>query len=249
MCGIIGIQTDDYDEKVLALIKTLLIESQIRGKHATGISWNKFDHIETNIQPIPAEKFVEADLGLGLFHKPLSLIGHCRYSTSDLEYNQPMADSEDAIVHNGVISQKDPSQWEGEYGLICKTRNDSELAFKSIKYHTHPIKRFPRASIALIHLNKDGSLNFYRNGTRPLWCCEARGINIIASTRDILLRTFRKMGWEAPKIKNCPMGITHTLFRGIMACQISAPLQVEQQMNLQCSDYYTPVNERLQTQK
>ena len=55
------------------------------------------------------------------------MIGHCRYSTSDLQYNQPIYNDDYSIAHNGVVSQEMPERWKELYGYDCKTKNDSEL--------------------------------------------------------------------------------------------------------------------------
>jgi glutamine phosphoribosylpyrophosphate amidotransferase len=162
----------------------------IRGKHATGISflpWWSAD-IVTISDSISADKFVDIHLtddklsDLVNADGNLYLIGHCRYSTSDLLYNQPISNETTSIAHNGVITQEDPSQWESNYGYTCATRNDSELVLHSLS----PLEEFQDASMAVCELGKDTkSITYYRNGKRPLYFTSIENGSIITSTRDI----------------------------------------------------------------
>jgi len=184
MCAVIGID----GVFSVDLVKNLFVESQIRGRHATGVSYLKKGKVTTIKEPIPAETFVDK-------HDPeewyddgrLTVIAHCRYSTSDLEYNQPIANEEKAVVHNGVITQEMPEKWEELYGYKCETKNDSELLF-----HSWDINKWPDASIAAIFLDQSG-IQWGRNGKRPLWISwnNDEGI-VITSTKDIAQRAGMK---------------------------------------------------------
>lgn len=180
MCAVIGI-----DGMVsVDLVKNLFVESQIRGRHATGVSYWKEGKVHTIKEPISAEEFIEKHNPEDWFdYGSLTMIGHCRYSTSDLEYNQPIANDEKAVVHNGVITQEMPEKWEELYGYKCETRNDSELLF-----HSWDLHKWPDASIAAIFLS-EGRIEWGRNGKRPLWISwnNDEGI-IITSTKDVAER-------------------------------------------------------------
>ena len=82
MCGIFGIVSEETID--LSLIKRMLTETQIRGKHATGISYIDKNTLITKIIDKSAEH-LSLD---GVETK--TIIGHCRYSTSSLQYNQPI---------------------------------------------------------------------------------------------------------------------------------------------------------------
>jgi glutamine phosphoribosylpyrophosphate amidotransferase len=165
-------------------------ESSIRGLHATGVSWVRDGEIKTIIEPKPATLFLESlDLSNCINEDGnLYLIGHCRYSTSDLEFNQPLYNDNVSIVHNGVVSQEMPENWERLYGYKCKTRNDSELILHTLEAGKSPLVEFADASMAVVELYKEKLLRFYRNGKRPIYFTSLRNGVIITSTKDIAVR-------------------------------------------------------------
>lgn len=232
MCGIIALQSPPNPE-LPKLIETLLEESQIRGKHATGISYCEGGAVKTIKEPVSADQFQ-----LPPFEEELSLIGHCRYSTSDLAYNQPIADESDAIAHNGVITQSAHEQWGEKFGYQCSTKNDSELALHSIKAGKCPLVEFPDSSIAIVHLDAHGRINFGRNGSRPLWWCDYGAIFIVASTSDILVRAFKRMGWPKPTLTECHAGAWHSRGHGILSSSRVAELEDKQ---IQLKNNYPPI--------
>jgi asparagine synthetase B (glutamine-hydrolysing) len=190
MCAIIGAvlynpTNDDFD-----LLKELFIQSSIRGLHATGYSYVKAGIVESRKGPEDATTFLRNKYFRDCVdNDELHLIGHCRYSTSDLEYNQPIANKKLSIVHNGVISQEPPESWKDLYGYDCETKNDSELILQSIKADKNPLKEFKQASIAACELHKDKKFYFYRNGKRPLYYAFYNGGIVVSSTKDILHRS------------------------------------------------------------
>lgn len=126
MCGIIGFWADKLDDNKFELLRNLFLETKIRGLHATGMSIVQYYLIKTFIEKFPADKFVDLYLqNLNLvtdIDSSVKLIGHCRYSTSDLEYNQPITKINKSIVHNGVISQEPQKNWESIYGVKTETK-------------------------------------------------------------------------------------------------------------------------------
>ena len=191
MCAVIGAFLENPSSEDLLTLANVFRESSIRGLHATGVSWVRNDRIHTMISATPAGKFLEAfDLKNSINEDGnLYLIGHCRYSTSDLNYNQPLWDESLAIVHNGVVSQEMPENWERLYGYKCQTRNDSELILHTLKVKKSPLVEFADASMAVIELYKEKKLRFYRNGKRPIYFTSMKNGGIITSTRDIALRS------------------------------------------------------------
>ena len=181
MCGVIGYSGPSNK----GLIRSLFKENNIRGQHATGISWVEGGSVQTFIHPGPAEEFLEVVPDSALDAE--CLIGHSRYSTSSLDYNQPISNSSIAVAHNGVVSQSPPSEWQQEFGFRCETANDSELLLHSWGTPTHPLSFFPEASIGACLLD-GSSLVFFRNGKRPLWYWEGDHYIIVVSARDILKR-------------------------------------------------------------
>ena len=192
MCGVIGAILLEPTKQDFAMIRRVFHESKIRGMHATGISFlpNWATGIQTIKESIPADQFVDKHLhddnlkDMVANDGNLYLIGHCRYSTSDLEYNQPLGHADKSIVHNGVITQELPENWKELYGYDCMTKNDSELVLHS----EDALREFSHMSMGVIELHVSKKLRFYRNGKRPLYLsCIPNGC-IITSTADIANR-------------------------------------------------------------
>lgn len=185
MCAVIGAFIQNPSAKDFSLIKKVFLESKIRGMHATGISYLKSDKIITVKDVVSADKF-SFDFESYLNEDGnLYLIGHCRYSTSDLEYNQPLDTNEKSIVHNGVITQELPEKWKELYGYDCITKNDSEL----VLYSEDPLREFPHMSMGVCELYADKKLRFYRNGKRPIYYTLINNGCIVTSTKDIAHRS------------------------------------------------------------
>lgn len=235
MCGIIGIYTNK-GQQLVPLIKQLFLESQIRGKHATGISFLEGRKIRTTIKAVPSSKFVKEFEWESLPDR-LRLIGHCRYSTSDLDYNQPIVIGNSSIVHNGVITQEDPKYWQEDYGYDCTTKNDSELLLHTLKEGDNPFTKYPNASIAAIHLMASNRLAFFRGGTRPLWYCIHEDAVIIASTENIITRAFEKTRRRLENIRKTKMGVIYTM-DGVMTRKSLSRGLDEKQNHMHCAEYY-----------
>jgi asparagine synthetase B (glutamine-hydrolysing) len=192
MCAVIGAILLEPTKQDFAMLRRVFHESKIRGMHATGISflpkWST--GIETIKEAVPADQFVEKHLhddnlkDMVADDGNLYMIGHCRYSTSDLEYNQPMFYAGKSIVHNGVITQELPENWKDKYGYDCITKNDSELVLHS----DDPLREFSHMSMGVCELYKNKQLRFYRNGKRPIYLSSIPNGCIITSTADIANR-------------------------------------------------------------
>ena len=57
MCGIIGV-VGQPTPSTMGTVARLFKESQIRGKHATGISYLFNNNIKTIIEPLPSKEFI-----------------------------------------------------------------------------------------------------------------------------------------------------------------------------------------------
>lgn len=198
MCGIIGIigKNKELNKRAFEL---LLVKSQIRGKHATGVSWvNEEGEILTRSEPIAAIPFVNSEF----VPESKLMIGHVRYSTSSLNYNQPLQNNI-ALVHNGVITQSDPKNWSNEYGYKgFSTKNDSELLLKCIENGDDMFNKFPKASISCGYIDDRNRLFAIRNNSRPLWifCIYSNDNAVIAtgfaSTLSIIERAMECLAEE-----------------------------------------------------
>lgn len=233
MCAVIGFYSLSVKELEISLLKQLFIESQIRGKHATGISFNQ----ETISAPVDVKTFME-EFPFDILTGETLFIGHTRYSTSDLNYNQPLYWQNYSIVHNGVITQEDPSKWKEHFGYSCSTRNDSELILKGeVLGYKHPLLEFKNSSIACIVL-QENRIRFYRNEFRPLWYFEFEGSFYISSTQDIIKRSFFKvLSLNVTPIKCIPY-VDYSISNGVLELIEVKKEFSDKQINLSCSEYY-----------
>lgn len=189
ICGIIGYISPNVTTPDLAVLRTVMSESRIRGKHASGLAWYDGQGIQSYIQPIPIDSLLEQfDLAQTVYKGKIAIIAHTRYSTSNIQFNQPIIGTSMAIAMNGVITQADPQHWEGLYRYKCITENDSELLLRAIEAGDDPTTTFPTSSMAAITLDNKGRLTAFRNRQRPLWEGTIGCGKVYASTYDILHR-------------------------------------------------------------
>ena len=189
MCAVIGAVIANPRAAHFDMIRRVFHESRIRGLHATGLSYLKDGEIHTIKEPVPADEFKHLDNLQEMVNGDgtLYLVGHCRYSTSDLLYNQPIANESTSVVHNGVITQHDPADWEVLHGYSCEGRNDTELLLRSLADYS-PLEHWKDASLAVCELQVEGKLRVYRNGKRPLYLTTLDNGCIITSTGNIANR-------------------------------------------------------------
>jgi glutamine phosphoribosylpyrophosphate amidotransferase len=185
MCSVIGAIIKEPRAEDFLMLHRVFLESKIRGMHATGISYVKNGQIITEKRPVPADEFPFNFPSYLNEDGSLYLVGHCRYSTSDLEYNQPIANDNLSVVHNGVITQELPEKWKDLYGYDCETKNDTELILHTAEDCISPLLRWKDSSLAVIELHVDKVIRFYRNGKRPLYLTSISNGCIITSTSDV----------------------------------------------------------------
>jgi glutamine phosphoribosylpyrophosphate amidotransferase len=185
MCSVIGAIIKEPRAEDFLMLHRVFLESKIRGMHATGISYVKHGKIITEKRPVPADEFPFNFPSYVNEDGSLYMIGHCRYSTSDLEFNQPIANENLSVVHNGVITQELPENWKELYGYDCETKNDTELILHTAEDCISPLVRWKDSSLAVIELHVDKVIRFYRNGKRPLYLTNISNGCIITSTADV----------------------------------------------------------------
>jgi glutamine phosphoribosylpyrophosphate amidotransferase len=185
MCSVIGAIIKEPRAEDFLMLHRVFLESKIRGMHATGISYVKHGKIITEKRPVPADEFPFNFPSYVNEDGSLYMIGHCRYSTSDLEYNQPIANENLSVVHNGVITQELPEKWKELYGYDCETKNDTELILHTAEDCISPLVRWKDSSLAVVELHVDKVIRFYRNGKRPLYLTSISNGCIITSTADV----------------------------------------------------------------
>jgi glutamine phosphoribosylpyrophosphate amidotransferase len=184
MCAVIGVCLKEVGRRDLEMVRSLFLQSMIRGKHATGLTFSKGGKLHTIKKPISAKEFVDRyNFEDFVDDGSLLLIGHARYSTSDLRHNQPFQNSDIAIAHNGVISQ-DPDLWEYE----TETANDSELILRCLEHKHHPLDVYKNRSMAVVVL-REGGISAFRNHERPLWLANRKNGVLFCSTKNILQRS------------------------------------------------------------
>lgn len=189
MCGIVAAHLDNVTNENIETIKKVLLETEIRGKHASGISWYDGKKLNYIKKPIPISELLQTfDLNDIVYDNTIRMISHIRYSTSDIEYNQPIGDGTSYIVHNGVISQADSSLWQQLYGYVCETNNDSELLYNEIKNNGDYLNKFKGCSASYAFIDSMGNIKYGRNSLRPQWKSDLPNGYIISSTKNILLR-------------------------------------------------------------
>lgn len=192
MCGVMGIAVMPGKKFPVDLLTRMAHEAQIRGQHATGAAWLRGDGLlDNNSLAVPAA-FFPFELIKG---DTTAAIVHTRYSTSDLGHNQPMLNfgvdhlTTSALIHNGVVSQASPEQWEEKFGVRCDGRNDSEILAKLYQAGVHPLTLRDTSQACLLLDATDNTFRFWRNEQRPLYCTITKEYIAVASTKDILIRS------------------------------------------------------------
>ena len=195
MCGVVGVSSkyDSNNQIVLSNIHNLILESQIRGRHSTGVSFILDGKIKTIIEPLRASDFlkkhweeIRSDLG----DSDIYLIGHTRYCTSGFEYNQPIYDDYFSVCVNGVITQADPEKWYDLFHVKTYNRNDAVIVLDRVRNNLSPldIKSSNHVSLAAMVLHKGGTIKAMRNDSRPLYYYNYDKTTYFASTVSIFQR-------------------------------------------------------------
>ena len=180
MCAVVGAFSKTKVD--IDLFQKVMLQSMIRRKHASGIAWNINGKLAYRIIDESANFLAFKNIDTNM------IIGHARYSTSDLNYNQPIKSDKIAIVHNGVISQEHPDSWKGKYGYDFETKNDSEIILRSYENKKHPLQLNGSMATIILDLIKKPTILFFRNEQRPLYYSTDKDI-YIASTKNILERS------------------------------------------------------------
>jgi glutamine phosphoribosylpyrophosphate amidotransferase len=204
MCGVVGF-IGENSAKNRADFVSLMQQSEIRGKHATGVSFLDRGILTTLRASVPASAF---DYSFLERLEYILAVGHTRYITSGGNSHQPIADEECALVLNGVISQAPVQEWSKLFpGFQPTTDNDAEILWSYLSAGTNAfdVKELRESSFAAVTLHRDGQMIALRNGKRPLYYCEGTWAKVWASTRQVITRSsfsrvnnpeLIKPGWE-----------------------------------------------------
>lgn len=232
MCGVIGYLAPNVTLKDLDNLTTLLEESQVRGRHSTGVSYILEGEIKTVIEKDCASVFISRrmrEINADLWREgSIRLIGHTRYATSG-ETPQPIHLHDISLAMNGVISQADPSTWGHGY----TTDNDAEILQRELLCGGHAFQRdFENASIAACALYHDGRLLAFRNGRRPLWRAQLRAETVVfSSTAQILARALDPCG----AVELIKPGTVYRYWRDIDQLKAQYIVRSREMEDLQCA--------------
>jgi len=149
MCGQVGLilgrkrrtQRDLQDLRIM--FELMLLHSEVRGVHATGLAWLKVDGSYRIVkEPVPARDFTASPT----FHQALAevdsqttvLMGHNRWSTrgnpANNRNNHPLRTGAVIGTHNGTIFNAD--YLFRRFGLPRFAQVDSEVLFRLADRHT-----------------------------------------------------------------------------------------------------------------
>lgn len=141
MCGIMGVIGESLNPKIsYALLTSLLLKTESRGKEATGF-WaaqkGKNGKILYHKEPIPANEFIKNPTWKDLFSfNPNLVIGHCREPTQTSgspkvnKNNHPFVSNNHqlALVHNGKV--EDYYKLKPKYENFINSQCDSEIILR-----------------------------------------------------------------------------------------------------------------------
>ena len=197
MCGLFGLL--DYQRQLSAderqnMLNALAIESEVRGKDATGIAYYSKNKLHIQKAPFPAHL-----MQFPLPHKASFIIGHTRAATHGLAKdnynNHPFvghANGSFALAHNGVLynhlylrkmmNLPETSIQTDSYLAVQLLEQSGFIGFDSLKDMAESVK----GSFAFTILNKSGL--YIVRGSSPfcLYDCPDKGYMVYASTKDIL---------------------------------------------------------------
>ena len=205
MCGLAGIilgnkeRCEDDFEWIKESMTSLLIRSQARGPHATGIAVIRRDGTYQLLKrPLPAEAFVETqeyeDVMAEVDSDVTIIMGHTRYRTigseKRSENNHPIRAGKIIGTHNGTIYNA--PQIADMHGLNRFADVDSEVLFRVANKFRNPIhfksklKNFRgQMTAVMVNLNRPENIRIYK-GNKPfsmLWFDEIDAM-IYASNGD-----------------------------------------------------------------
>jgi len=190
MCGVVGFSCDSPTQQHYDLLGRLFRHSQIRGLHSFGLAY-----VDDGLKVEKAHKLDDLDIP-----QATRIIFHNRYSTSgdylDHNNNQPLANTETALVFNGVLDMRTKQEIEEAYGITMPCDNDGALLLELCENEPEIMLEWTKernASFAGLVLSRSNELTAFRNTNRPLWLATFNGGLYFASTRDIFKRAMPEL--------------------------------------------------------
>jgi hypothetical protein len=222
MCGILGIQfvNKSRPDKAREFIEHLLLQSKIRGLHATGAAATVGEEIRVLKAALPAQKFLRMPEWAAFCDPlPASMILHTRYSTSgdwhNAQNNQPLLTENLALVHNGIVSMGTKGEMEQAYAVQLRAENDSEIILRNIEHHLTQGLNVPASIYAGLHdvhrvqppifacglLFRTEEMYCFRDHVRPLYMFELPTLKLkgFCSTQDIFRRALQSASLQGAK--------------------------------------------------
>lgn len=211
MCALFGFL--DYGKKIpwktlQRLVQALANASEIRGKHASGISYNSGGELRIYKRPKPAHR-----MHFHIPHGTAVVMGHTRLTTQgDQKHNQNnhpfrgYAGTEFALAHNGVLYNDMLLRGERQlpdtpietdsYIAVQLIESQQELTFDSLRFMAEQV----RGSFTFTLLDEDDNLYFIK-GDSPLYLVHipSLGLYLYTSTQDIMTEALRSLHLRLPK--------------------------------------------------
>ena len=153
MCGLVGVVTGHQQKRrvqdidaLIDIFTAMLLLSEHRGPHATGVAWVKRDgSLQVAKEPLPARQFVRSgtylDWLMGVDREMTYLMGHTRWPSRGSARNHAENHPLDCalpilLTHNGTILEH--GRHLARLHLRQSTRVDSELLARMAQHHTGP---------------------------------------------------------------------------------------------------------------
>jgi len=211
MCGLFGLFTKKNSTGLYDLLTALAVNTEARGKDATGFTWlDKRGRMKHRKEALPSSEFVDQQYWKWMQRRlPKAVVGHCRFTTKGSpeinENNHPHVGERYSMAHNGTLKGYEYRPWTE----LCQTECDSEALLRVMELGDNATKgvqriynAFYQSDFACIVVDKKTkNVIFFRNPKRPLRVWRGKNFVAIASTEQILERSFQMaFGTDSSKV-------------------------------------------------
>lgn len=231
MCAIFGIGLFNghklTDTTLLKnLVNELFLQSEPRGKDASGIAISTRSSVTVVKKNITASKFINTEPYVTAMNaidlvntndRFMSIIGHTRFQTkgshTNNDNNHPIITNNIVGIHNGCISNDDKLFNDHKADITRKGQVDSEIIFRLINYH-HFTKYTNMASAidlttksltgsfacALINKKQTGRIWLFRNqNPTDIMLLPKLGLVVFSTSYSYVRNALSKVGIELGK--------------------------------------------------
>lgn len=186
MCGILGFMGygESIPEQAYRAFEDMFIESESRGRNASGIGYLKNGKLVVSKGAMSATNFLKTKEWAQVYKdRPTSMIAHTRLTTQGSEKfnenNHPVFDPKFGwgVVHNGTIWND--SELFGKHKLKRDGKVDSEIILRMFqKYMVEDVKATPAVALKRAVRNMRGAMTFAMLGEeRPDSIYFYKGVN------------------------------------------------------------------------